>query len=214
VKTKTKMKWLGAIAVLTSALCAGKAEAAGVGNPSYLNIDVTIANTLSVSVSGVRVSSMTQAFTSAGASVQAASTATVTNDTGYLAERWELSAPANSFDSPTGAAGWAIGTTAGTDIVKVQAVFGAAGTANGACSGATFGSAVIAPALTSATQTPYTTAILADSALGGYPAAQPDSLTTLKMDAGSSRALCWQLTFPTSTSFTGIQVVPIIVTAF
>ena len=207
-------KTLGAGLLIAAALWTGRAEAAPVGNPSYLNIDVTIANNLSVSVSNVRTSSMTQAFTSAGASVQAASTATVTNDTGYLAERWELSAPLNAFDSPTGAAGWTIGTTAGVDTVKLQAVFGAAGTANAACSGATFGSSTIAPALTSATQTPYTTSILADSALGGYPAAQPDSTTSLKMNAGSSRALCWQLTFPTSTSFTGIQVVPIIVTAF
>jgi hypothetical protein len=34
------------------------------------------------------------------------------------------------------------------------------------------------------------------------------------MNAGSSRALCWKMTMPTSTSFTGTQVVPIIVTAF
>ena len=207
-------KTLGAALLIAAALWTGRAEAAPVGNPSYLNIDVTIANNLSVSVSNVRTSSMTTAFTTAGATIQAASTATVTNDTGYLAERWELSAPASAFDSPTGAAGWTIGTTAGVDTVKLQAVFGAAGTANAACSGATFGSSTIAPALTSATQTPYTASILADSALGGYPAAQPDSLTTLKMNAGSSRALCWQLTLPTSTSFTGIQVVPIIVTAF
>ncbi|MDE2511401.1 MAG: hypothetical protein KGL74_09785 [Elusimicrobia bacterium] len=211
---KTKMKWLGAAALTAALMTAGRAGAVGVGSPSYLNIDVTIASNLSVSVSNQRTSSMSTTFTTAGAAIQAASTATVTNDTGYLAERWELSAPASAFDSPTGAAGWTIGTTAGNDVVKLQAVFGAAGTANTACSGATFGSSTIAPALTSATQTPYTTTILADSALGGYPAAQPDNTSTLKMTAGSSRALCWQLTLPTSTSFTGTQVVPIIVTAF
>ena len=212
---KTRKKTLlGAALLIGAALWSGRAEAAPVGNPSYLNIDVTIANNLSVSVSNVRTSSVTQAFTGPGAAVQAASTATITNDSGYIAERWELSAPATTFDSPTGSAGWAIGTVAGPDQVKVQAVFGAAGTANNACSGASFGSSTIAPALTSATQTPYTTTVLADSALGGYPAAQPDSTTSLKMNAGSSRALCWQLTLPTSTSFTGDQVVPIIVTAF
>src|SRR6185295_15226335 len=119
---KTKTKVLGAIA-LTLALFAGKAEAA-VGNPAYLNIDVTIANNLSVSVIGVKSSTVTQAFTTAGASVQAPSTATVTNDTGYLAERWELSSTASSWDSLTGTAGWTIGTTAGTDTVVVKAVFG------------------------------------------------------------------------------------------
>ncbi|MFI5347228.1 MAG: hypothetical protein ACHQ51_12715, partial [Elusimicrobiota bacterium] len=77
---KTKMKWLGAVLVAAAALTAGRAEAAA-GTPSYLNIDVTIANNLSVSVSNVRTSSMTQAFTTAGGVVQAASTATVTNDT-------------------------------------------------------------------------------------------------------------------------------------
>ena len=34
------------------------------------------------------------------------------------------------------------------------------------------------------------------------------------MNAGSQRQLCWQLTMPTSTSFTNAQIVPVVVTAF
>ncbi|MDE2144075.1 MAG: hypothetical protein KGJ84_16825, partial [Elusimicrobia bacterium] len=75
--TARTMKRLGLAVLATLAvLAAGRADAVGVGNPSYLNIDVTIANNLSVSVSNVRTSSMTTAFTTAGAAIQAASTAT------------------------------------------------------------------------------------------------------------------------------------------
>ena len=49
MKTKTKIAWLGA--ALLALAWAGKAQAAGVGNPSYLNIDVTISASLSVSPS-------------------------------------------------------------------------------------------------------------------------------------------------------------------
>jgi len=43
---------------------------------------------------------------------------------------------------------------------------------------------------------------------------QPDNTSTGRMNAGSSRALCWKLSMPTSTSFTNVQIVPVIVTAF
>ena len=63
-----KTKWLGAALLAMS--WAGSAQAAGVGTPSYLNIDVTISASLSVSVVGVRVAS--QAVTGTGQPLLAA----------------------------------------------------------------------------------------------------------------------------------------------
>ena len=211
---KMKLKWLGAVIALMG-LSAVSAQAVGVGNPSYLNIDVTITNNLSVSVNGFNKS--TQTITWNGeAALQATSTATVTNDSGYISERWELTTTPNSWDSTSGGAGWVIGATQAADQVKLQAVFGASGIANSACTGASlFGDANVAPALLSSTQTPYTQTVLADTIVGaGGTPARPDNAATNRMTAGRSRALCWHLTMPTSTSFSGVQVVPIVVTAF
>ena len=99
-----KVKWLGAAVVALLGMAAGRAEA-GVGNASYLNIDVTITQTLSVAVNTVNTSS--QAVTWSGSATQSiASTATVTNDSGFFAEQWKLSTFATSFDQTNGAAGW------------------------------------------------------------------------------------------------------------
>ena len=213
MKTRMKWTWLGVVALV--GLAAARAQAVGVGTPSYLNIDVTITNNLSVSVIGVH--SATQTATWAGeAALTADSTATVTNDSGYVSERWELTTTANSWDSTSGAAGWAIGTSAASDQVKLQAVFGASGIAANSCSGSSlFGDNNVAPALTNGVQTAYTQSVLADSIVGsGSLAARPDNASNNRMLAGRERALCWKLTMPTSTSFTGHQIVPIVVTAF
>ena len=209
MKTKGKMKWLGAAVVALLGLAAGRAEAI-TGTSSYLNIDVTITNNLSVSVSAGHSSTMTVTWTGTP-TILAGSTATVTNDSGYISERWQLSSTASSWDSVTGNAGWTIASTVGTDQVKVQAVFGASGMANSCAAAASWANTAIVPALTSATQTPYTATILADTGLGTVT---PDNAVTNRMNAGSSRGLCWQLSMPTSTSVTGTQVVPVIVTAF
>ena len=206
-----KTKWLGAALALLG-LTGLSAQAA---NPAYLNIDVTITNNLSVSVTNAATSTHTVTWSGA-ATLTAGATATITNDTGYLAERWELTTSPTSWDSGTGAAGWVIGATQAADQVKLQAVFGASGIAAASCTGASlFGNNVVAPALTSATQTQYTQTILADTILGagGLPA-RPDGAINDKIIAGRSRSLCWQLTMPTSTSFQGTQVVPVIVTAY
>ncbi len=207
---KSKMKLLGAALALLG--LTGVARAA---NPSaYLNIDVTIVNNVSVSVIGVQSATQTVTWTGQGV-ISAASTATVTNDSGYVSERWELTTRANSWDSGTGAAGWTIGATNAADTVQLKAVFGAAGIAQASCVGATlFNNNVIAPALLSSTQTPYTATILADTIVGaGGVAARPDTAQD-RILAGRTRALCWQLTMPTSTSLTGTQVVPVVVTAY
>ncbi len=209
---KMKMKWLGA-AVALLGLTGIRAQAA---NPSaYLNIDVTIVNNVSVSVIGVQSATQTVTWTGQGV-ISAASTATVTNDSGYVSERWELTTRANSWDSGTGAAGWTIGATNAADTVQLKAVFGASGIAQASCTGSTlFNNNVVAPALLSSTQTPYTATILADTIVGaGGVTARPDNATTDRMTAGGARALCWRLTMPTSSSLTGTQVVPVVVTAY
>jgi hypothetical protein len=75
-----------------------------------------------------------------------------------------------------------------------------------------WGNALIAPALTTVQQG-YTASLFADSALGGA-AAKPDNPVTSKMNAGSSRGLCWKLGMPSSTALANPQIVPVIVTAF
>ena len=206
---KTKTKWLGA-AVLALMALAGRANA-GQGTSSYLYIDVTITNTLSVSVNSVGAS--TNSVTWSGASALGATTiATVTNDTGYLAEKWELKTTATSADATNGSAGWTIAGAPGVDTVEVQAVFVSAAGVCPALAASEWNNSLIAPALTTS-QTAYTSSLLADTALGGA-AAQPDSTVTFKMNAGSTRGLCWKLGMPTSTSLTNQQIVPVVVTAF
>jgi hypothetical protein len=207
----TKTKWLGAAVLALMGLAAGRAEA-GQGTSSYLYIDVTITNTLSVSVNSVGASS--QAVTWTGASALAAtSIATVTNDTGYLAERWELKTTAFSADSTNGATGWTIAGSPGVETVEVQAVFvSAAATSCPLTTGSEWANVSIAPAL-SVAQTAYTSALLADTGFSGANA-QPDNLATSRLNAGSSRGLCWKLSMPTSTGLSDAQIVPVIVTAF
>ena len=189
-------------------LTAGSALAA---NPSYLNIDVAITANISVAVN--TVASSTQSFTWSGAATQtAASSATVKNDSLFFGSQWKLSTTANSWDSTTGAAGWTIAGSAAADQLKLQAVFGPSGF-SGACTSGSFGNATVAPALSSTTPITYTASVLGDTT-GLGAGASPDNTSTNIMNSGSDRALCWKMTMPTSTSLSGTQVVPIVVTAF
>ena len=205
-----KTAWLAAGLVAVLAGSAARSYAAT--NPAYLNINVTISNNLSVTVDTLATSTQTVTWTGTP-SLVAAATATVTNDSGYISERWQLTTRANAFDATSGAAGWTIAGTEAADTVKLQAVFGPAGVAEGVCSGAIWSNATAAPALTSATQTQYTQTVLADT-LTSAGAYQPDIVSSNRVSAGTTRALCWKLTMPTSTALTGTQVVPVIVTAF
>jgi hypothetical protein len=199
------------------ALCAGSVRAAGVGNPSYLNIDVTIAASLSVSVVGQKTSSQTVTWTGQPL-LAAASTATVKNDTGLLSEKWQLSTTANSLDAATGAAGWSIASSSSSlaaDQVALQAVFGSSMTALGGCpaTGASvWDDLAAAPVLTNALPQTYTDVRYADAALNNDGDYQPDAAIGT-MFAASERALCWRLAMPPSTSLTASQIVPVIVTA-
>jgi hypothetical protein len=210
MKMKTKTKWFGAALVALMSLAVGRAEA-GVGNPSYLYIDVTITNTLSVSVNTLNASTAAVTWSGAG-SLGATAVATVKNDTGYMAERWELATSAYSADSTNGATGWTTGGAAGIETVEVQAVFVSALGGCPALAASEWNNALISPALTVAPQA-YTASLFADTSLGGA-SAQPDNLVTNKMNNASQRGLCWKLSMPTSTALTNPQIVPVVVTAF
>ena len=207
---KTK-KWLGAAVLALVGLAATRAQA-GVGNPSYLYIDVTITNALSVSVNGALTSTQTVTWSGQSA-LGAAATAAVTNDTGYLAEKWELKTSAFSADATNGATGWTIGGAPGVETVEVQAVFvSAAATGCPLTTALEWSNALIAPALTTS-QAAYTQSLLSDTSFSGATA-KPDNAGTNAMNAGSVRGLCWRLGMPTSTSLVNQQVVPVVVTAF
>src|SRR6476620_9915482 len=100
----SKKRWAaGAILAAAWWMAAGRAQAAA-GNPSYLNIDVTVNAQVSVAVNGVNSSTQTtlswntssanQEFT-AGTN---ASSATVKNDSA-VAEKWYLSGSTNSVNT-------------------------------------------------------------------------------------------------------------------
>jgi hypothetical protein len=217
-------KWMGVIALALIGL-AGKAQA-GVGTSSYLNIDVTISAALSVAVDAVN--SSTYAVTWTGTPNQiltSPSSATVTNDSGILTERWKLFTNASSLNVSGGAGTWSLGastTSVGADTFVVQAVFASSNTASGGCaavtSTGTWSNLTTAPILTTSLVAglQYTTAgqlVAADVMNNGT--ASPDVATNSgSMLGGNKRALCWRIITPTSTSTTQTQNVQIMVAAY
>src|SRR5580658_3273360 len=98
MKTQKKTgRWATALLALAAmAALAGKAGATNTS--SYLNIDVTFNSAVSVSVDGENSSSGTAISWSGtpNAPVVSATSATVTNDSGIVTERWKLFTNANS----------------------------------------------------------------------------------------------------------------------
>jgi hypothetical protein len=217
-----KKLWLGA-ALGVLALLGVKASAAGVGSPSYLNIDVTISASKSVSIVGLNVSSQSTTWTGQ-ATLAAASTAAVRNDSGVLSEGWQLSTTANSIDATTGGAGWTIASSSSNlaaDNVAVQAVFGSSNTVLAGCpaaGAADWNSGTVAPPLTTTLQT-YGPTLFADATLNNNGQFVPDTASTMfaynATTGAGQRALCWRLAMPSSTSLNPahVQIVPVIVTA-
>ena len=219
-----RWKWLSAIVIAMIGF-AGKAQA-GQGTSSYLNIDVTISASLSVAVDAVN--SSTYAVTWTGTPNQlltSPSSATVTNDSGILTERWKLFTNANSLNTAGGAGTWAIGASTmivGADTFVIQAVFASSNTASAGCaavtSTGTWSNLTTAPILTTSIGAglQYTTAgqlVANDSMLNGT--ASPDVATNSgSMLGGSKRALCWRLITPSSTGTTQTQNVQIMVAAY
>ena len=210
---KTKMTWRKtALAALVVGLFAEVAHA-GVGTPSFLDIDVNITQTLSVAVNGVASSTVTVSYPNGGGAVVQTSTANVKNDTGGLTEKWALSTNANSID--TGGAGvagsWALqsavnsSSTLTTNQFTVQAVFGSSKTIALGCpavAASEYGNGTVAPFLT-AGQTNYTAAVLADPNLNNNGTPNPDGTPNVgDITNNGQRALCFQVVTPPSTTAT------------
>jgi len=212
--------WLGG-ALLAMAALGVKAQAAGVGNPSYLNIDVTITASKSVAVNTVQSSSDTSTTWNGtpNLAVNPTSTATVKNDSGILSETWSLSTNASSL-SPSGTT-WArqnSTTTVGADQFAVQAVFGSSNTTT--CAAASWTNGTIAPPLTTGAGTLYTGGgALADTALVNNGTSSPDNVSTMyafnAATGAGLRALCWRLILPSSTAApnNAVENIQVIVTA-
>src|SRR5579859_3668262 len=176
-----KQKWLGA-ALLAMAGLTSQARAAAT-TPAYLNIDVTITASKSVTVNGAGSSTAT-VFNWNGTPnqlVTVASTATVQNNSGILSEGWELSTNANSIDTTGGGQTWALAASTasvGADQFGLQAVFGSSSKEAGGCpvaGSADWNNSTMAPSLTAA-PAQYTTTQFADSSLnaGGGVSYEPD----------------------------------------
>ena len=222
MKTR-KMKWLGA-ALLAVAGLAGKASAILPSETSaYLNIQVTINASLNVSVldnAGVAGSTYTStAWTGAANQALSGSSATVTNTSTALSEKWALSTDTGSLDVSglTTNETWsnaASTTNVSHDQYGVQAVFGSSWTVNCPAAGAPdWNSSANAPALTTSPVL-YTSAMFADAGLAaGGGKAGPDNATYGQMYVGGTRALCWQVIMPKSTYTTHTQEIQVVVTA-
>ena len=215
MKTKTtRWKWLGA-AVLMSVLGI-KAQAAGVGSPSYLNIDVTISASKSVSVIGAQSSTDTTTTWTGQTNTLAPSTVAVRNDSGIISEGWQLSTNANSLTTGVAWARQSSSSALTADQFAVQAVFASSNTSS--CASMSVNSGTIAPPLTTVAQQYTNGGLYADTALGAG-GANPDSGNNLfAYNAGTGagqRALCWRVIFPPSTTATSgtIENIQVIVTA-
>ena len=220
---KVKKAWLGAAALALAMLGAGRAQA-GVGPQSELDIDVTFTAALSVAVDGANSSTYTVAWTGTPNQVLLSpSSATVTNDSGIVTERWKLFTNQNSLT--TSGSTWALATATsavGADQFGLQAVFGSSNTVNTGCASATnagtWNIGADAPLLTTTFSTglQYTSAgQLASTELVNNGTEYPDTATNSgSMLGGNKRALCWRVIAPTSTSATQTQNVQVIVAAF
>ena len=208
------------------ALLGWSRKADATNTSSYLNIDVTFNASLSVAVDNANTSTYTVTWSGSGnQQLFSPSSATVTNDSGIITERWKLFTNQNTM-AASGSV-WTLATTTtsvGADQFMVQAVFGSSNTAgavNGcaaATSSGTYNSLTSAPILTTtfATGLQYTTAgQLASTELQNNGTDLPDSaVNSGSMQGGNKRALCWRVIAPSSTAATQTQVVQVIVAAF
>ena len=228
---KLKLKWLAA-ALLAAATLAGKAHA--VISTATLNIDVTIAGAKSVTVNGVSSSTANPAGFSwngvANTSFTAnsiGSSATVTNNSGIFSESWSLSTNATSIDTTGGGQTWNLAgstTSVGASAFAVQAVFGSSDTTVAQCpaTGATdWSNSLFAPPLTAGLVAYVANGAFADSNLntGGsgvnllYNPDSGNNMLPVTAAGTGSRALCWKVILPASTTTSNEQDIQIIVSA-
>ena len=229
VITRGCKRWLAAAALVVIGMTANRSYAA---TTSYLNIEVTINQSLAVQVNYLDVGSTqnwANNWSATHSSETSTSSATVTNNSGGLIERWMLSTYAKS--NPTGTAvQWSISATTnsaslGTDKFALLAQFIPQGGGTGC------------PALWDTSWTVSTMSIVGsgvpqfygqpfDGTRYWYTSAQgssgPDVTATFQMDPVSmggtygQRGLCWKLMGPPATTVSGSNVnetVQLVVTA-
>ena len=206
-------------------LSAGRVQAAG--PLAALNIDVTISASVAVQVDNAASSTYTAAgWGQTNRILASASTATVTNVSGGLSEQWWLATDATSINTAGNSQTWSL--VVSTNIADVtgqqfalQAVFvSSAATQCPAIGDATWSSATMAPALSTA-PAQYTTTQFADSqynaTVGGISAPETASDNTVwaynSATGNGRRGLCWHFMGPTSAITPDKQNVQIIVTA-
>lgn len=237
---KSKKKWthkLATLIITTAAMGLGLIKAHASTNPAYLNINVTVSAPLSVEIDGLAMSTQTVAWSSVSTNTVSTDSATVTNNSSGITERWELSTNANSTDTVTSAAGWTMQTATtssmGLDQFALQAVFGSSNTVNGV--GGTvngcpakyatdwngnyakpitttpvfYGSVVTSTSAFSDTNLTYNGTDNPDCTSGSGSGCTADG----DMFVNDFRALCWRLLGPSSVSSTDGQIVQIVVTA-
>ena len=225
-KSRTKWTWTALAVAALGLVGAGRASAAA-GSPSYLNIDVTVNAQVSVAVNGVNSSTNTalvwntntanQEFTAGTQS----SSVTVKNDSA-VTEKWFLSGSTNSVNtSGVGTLSWTLNgssTSVGADAYALQAVFGSTNTTASGCpaNGATdWNNGNSAPSLTGV-PAQYTDVRFADSTLntsGGLFAPSTGVGAAAKMYASQTRALCWRVIMPATSSTVDPQNIQLVVTA-
>jgi hypothetical protein len=219
-----KKKLGAALAALLGVVVLATEARAVSTSSATLNIEVTVVSNLSVKVNSVVSSTdATASWNTANANqfFAAVATATVTNDSGAQTEKWALSTLSNSIDQGT-AGSWALQTalgSVGADQFAVQAIFGSGTTPKDSCPATTADDwgYTSSPTLTASPVT-YTSTVFADSSLnnGGGSNFKPDVNSggnDGRMFAGSSRALCWRVKMPSSTSTADQQTIMVIVSA-
>ena len=221
---KTRMRWLAAAILALTGLAASRAEAAS--STATLNIDVTITAVKSVAIvtGGVYADTVAFNWNGVASTLTATSSVTVINDSVIVTEGWELSTAANSWLSGAGSGSWTIAASSvnlAAENVAIQAVFGSSNTLQAGCaattSSGTWTVGTIAPPLTTvATQYGPANKYASPELNWGGGLATPDNGNNMYGNGNplyGSRALCWRMVMPPSTTATGTQVVPIIVTA-
>lgn len=213
------MKSWRLVVLVALGLALGQAGRAFGASSATLNIDVTIAGSLSVEVDGGASSTQTTNWNAASPSAKlvSAATATVRNSSGGRTEKWSLSTNPYSLSAVAGST-WSLAgstSTVGPDEFSVQAVFGSSGTLSCPSGAAADWDAPFAPPLT-ASPVAYTSTVFADTNLNNAGTPLPDITAggaDGRMHAGSRRALCWRVITPSSTSTAQTQNIQIVVTA-
>ena len=222
------------LALTAAAMIAlGTAEGFAAGKSGNEDLTVTFNASLDVQIDGVFDSTYTLGSLGAGAAASPASTATITNTSGGLTERWSL-----SVSTVAGNGDWAVasstgdsGATAtscssncpGLDSYAFQAVFVSSNSAANACPNNSakwdsVASVVLGP---SSPQT-YTSSRYADATVVSNASGLPDQTSgghdgnMLSYNAGSGagkRGLCTRLIMPSGSTSAAQQTIRLTVTA-